>query len=114
MQESRPNSGRPVEMHSAMLKLWLEEVRERLRVGHSEPGDIIPTWCSLQMSVRAKGDQFDGALGGLRRQAGEMRGKDDVGQGLERIRDLGFGIEHIQRGGDSGPAIVRGSIAAPS
>jgi hypothetical protein len=26
MQESRPNSGRPVALHSAMLELWFEEI----------------------------------------------------------------------------------------
>jgi hypothetical protein len=62
MQESRPNSGRPVATHFAMFELWFEEIRERLRVGHSNSGDIVPTGCSLQMSIRAECDELNGAL----------------------------------------------------
>lgn len=62
MQESRPNRGRPLAMHSAMLKLWFEEVCECLGLGHSNSGDIVPPRCSSQMSIRAEGDERHGAL----------------------------------------------------
>jgi hypothetical protein len=42
-------------------ELWrsFEEIRERLWFGNSNPGDIVPTRGSFQMSIRAECDEFN-------------------------------------------------------
>jgi hypothetical protein len=53
---------RPRCTFSAMLELWFEEVRERLRIGHSKSCYIVPTRCRFEMSIRAECDELHGAL----------------------------------------------------
>jgi len=45
-------------VRSEKFELWVEEIRESLRVGYAHSGNVIPAGCGFQMSIRAECDQI--------------------------------------------------------